>query len=61
MLPYDDAMSWEWARIMSRKGQPISSADAWISATAVRHDLPLVTHNPRHFQIEGLEVVTVPA
>lgn len=62
VLPYDDAMSWEWARIMSSKGHPIAVADAWIAATAVRHDLPLVTHNPKHFQfVNGLEVVTVPA
>ena len=62
VLPYDDAMSWEWARIMSRKGQPISLADAWIAATAVRHGLPLITHNPRHFQsIAGLEIITVSA
>lgn len=62
VIPYDDAMSWEWARIMSRKGHPISVADAWIAATAIRHDLPLVTHNARHFQfIDGLEILTVPA
>lgn len=62
VLPYDDAMSWEWARIMSKKGRPISVADAWIAATAVRHELPLVTHNPRHFQsVDNLEIITVPA
>lgn len=62
VLPYDDTMSWEWARIMSKKGHPIFIADAWIAATAVRHELPLVTHNPRHFQsVDRLEIVTVPA
>ena len=61
VIPYDDAMTWEWARIMCRRGEPISHADAWIAATAVRHSLPLVTHNPRHFlQIDRLEVLTVP-
>lgn len=61
VLPYDDAMSWEWARIMSRKGSPISPTDAWIAATAVCNDALLVTHNPRHFQnIAGLNVVTFP-
>lgn len=62
VLPYDDAMSWEWARIKSRRGRPISDPDAWIAATAVRYEVSLVTHNPRHFlQIEGLEVITVPS
>ena len=60
VLPYDNAMSWEWARIMSRKGRPISTADAWIAATALAHHAPLVTHNPRHFSgIEGLKVLSL--
>lgn len=59
VLPYDDAMSWEWARIMTRRGRPISSEDAWIAATAVLHRVPLVTHNPGHFRaIDGLEIIT---
>ena len=62
VLPQDDAMCWEWARIMSRKGHPISSSDAWIAATAIRHAAPLVTHNVRHFEtIEGLAILSVPA
>jgi predicted nucleic acid-binding protein len=62
VLPYDDAMSWEWARIKCRRGRPIADADAWIAATAVRHGAPLVTHNPRHFlHVERLALVTVPA
>lgn len=62
VLPQDDAMCWEWAKIMSRKGRPIAAADAWIAATAVRHAAPLVTHNARHFQeIDNLVVLTVPA
>jgi tRNA(fMet)-specific endonuclease VapC len=62
VLPYDDAMSWEWARIKSRRGHPVSDPDAWIAATAVRYEVPLVTHNARHFlHVEGLEVITVPS
>lgn len=58
----DEEMTWEWARIMSRKGRPISPTDAWIAATAVRYRAPLVTHNPRHFRyVEGLDIVTVAA
>jgi tRNA(fMet)-specific endonuclease VapC len=62
VLPYDDAMSWEWAKIKSRRGRPISDPDAWIAATAIRYEVPLVTHNPRHFlHVEELEVITVPS
>jgi tRNA(fMet)-specific endonuclease VapC len=61
VLPYDDAMSWEWAKIKSRRGRPVADPDAWIAATAIRYEVPLVTHNVRHFHhIEGLEIVTVP-
>lgn len=61
VIPYDDRMSWEWARIMSTKGRPISVPDGWIAATAVRHGLPLVTHNLRNFQqVDGLSIITVP-
>jgi tRNA(fMet)-specific endonuclease VapC len=62
VLPYDDAMSWEWARIKSRRGRPVSDPDAWIAATAICYEVPLVTHNSRHFlNIEGLEIITVPS
>lgn len=61
VLPYDDQMSWEWARIMARKGRPISIPDAWIAATALRHQVPLVTHNLSDFQhVDGLNIITVP-
>jgi len=62
IIPYDDEISWAWARIKSRKGRPISHEDAWIAATAVSYEVPLVTHNPRHFvHIGGLEIVTLPS
>ena len=33
--------------------------DAWIAATALRHGLPLVTHNRRHFEsIPALRVIS---
>ena len=40
-------------------GQPIQCGDGWIVAAALRHDLPLLTHNARHYQgITGLTLVT---
>jgi tRNA(fMet)-specific endonuclease VapC len=62
VLPYDDAMSWQWARIKSRRGRSVSDPDAWIAATAIRYEVPLVTHNVRHFlHVEGLKIITVPS
>jgi tRNA(fMet)-specific endonuclease VapC len=59
ILPYDEARAWEWARVMTIKGHPMGAGEAWIAAAALRHDLPLVTHNPGHFRhIAGLRIIT---
>lgn len=37
----------------------LEQQDAWIAATALRHTIPLVTHNPSDFQyITNLELRT---
>jgi tRNA(fMet)-specific endonuclease VapC len=42
-----------------RRRQPISCEDAWIAATSLVHDCPLVTHNAADFQnITGLTIIT---
>lgn len=41
------------------RGRWSSDNDAWIAATALAYQLPLVTHNRRHFEhIPGLELVS---
>ena len=51
-----------WAGIQAkarRAGRPVSVGDAWIAATALAYDAPLVTHNPSDFvNIDGLTVIT---
>jgi tRNA(fMet)-specific endonuclease VapC len=51
-----------WAAVVDgarRRGRPIATADAWIAATAVRHSMPLVTHNADDYAgVEGLLIVT---
>jgi tRNA(fMet)-specific endonuclease VapC len=60
LLRHTIAMSREWAKIKCRRGHPISDSDAWIAATALLYEIPLVTHNPRHFlHIDGLRILTV--
>jgi len=51
-----------WAQIRvhcERKGRPIGFADAWIAATAMQLDIPLVSHNAKDYQpIDELTVIT---
>ncbi|SPE34281.1 conserved hypothetical protein [Candidatus Sulfopaludibacter sp. SbA6] len=51
-----------WARIKSgceKKGRPITFADAWIAATALQLNIPLVTHNASDYgAVENLTVLT---
>jgi len=36
----------------------VGDNDAWLAACAVRHGLPLITHNRRHFEgIPGLNII----
>src|SRR5213078_3122541 len=48
-IPYDRELSRAWARVMNHSrtiGRRLESADGWIAATALRHGLPLITHDP---------------
>ena len=57
-----DAVCLQWAEAMSsarRNGRPIAAADAWIAATALHLDVPLITHNVNHFVgVDGLKIIT---
>lgn len=45
---------------LERTGSRIPPFDLLIAATAVEHNLKLVTADPRHFErVDGLEVITV--
>ena len=42
---------------LKRAGQPIDNFDLLIGATAIHHDLTLVTNNTKHFQrLEGIRL-----
>jgi tRNA(fMet)-specific endonuclease VapC len=48
ILPFDRALCMKWAEVTvaaQARGYRIECADAWIAATALLYDLPLVTHN----------------
>jgi len=62
VLPIDDQLARRWAELrfaMKQSGKSISHEDAWIAATALRHEIPLVTHNRRHFEhVPGLMLIS---
>lgn len=67
IAPYDRDLAWVWARITGqcqKKGRPISAADAWVAAVAIRYNIPLLTNNHRHYQAAEeyceLKLVEVP-
>jgi tRNA(fMet)-specific endonuclease VapC len=46
---FDRDLCIRWAEVTDgarHKGRPIGVADAWIAATALRHEAPLVTTTP---------------
>lgn len=68
ILPYDRDMAWLWARVTAaceEVGRPLAPSDAWIAAAALRHDVPLLTNNGRHFEAAtvhcGLKLLGEPA
>jgi predicted nucleic acid-binding protein len=54
-----------WAQVRSgcnRAGKPIGAADAWIAATALAIEAPLVTNNPSDYlNVSGLQILSLNA
>jgi tRNA(fMet)-specific endonuclease VapC len=63
IVPADIEMCRIWGRLRAERqavGRPLSPQDAWIAATALRHTIPLVTHNVGDYQgIAALDMRTV--
>ncbi len=62
IVPVDQPLCRAWAQVRSNcqsAGRIISPQDAWIAATAIRYDLPLVTHNVKDFLgVPNLQLIT---
>jgi len=61
-IPIDGAIADRAGRLIyqyARKGVVLSLADALIAATALEHDLTLVTTNPKHFPMPELALYPV--
>ena len=47
----------EMSAHLATAGRTIPTADGWIAATALRHDMRLATRNVRDFQHTGVELI----
>jgi tRNA(fMet)-specific endonuclease VapC len=51
-----------WAQVMvsaRSAGRPIEAADAWVAATALLYDVPLITHNRSDYLgVRGLTLIS---
>lgn len=61
-LPIDEAVSDAWALLISRlrvasRKMPIN--DSWIAATAIAHDIPIVTQDSDYDDLPDLDVIKI--
>lgn len=57
VLPVDIQVADRWGRLVAQAGRPVPAIDSLLAATALHHDLTLVTRNVRDFSYPGLVVV----
>ena len=57
VLPIDRAVADRWGRLVAAAGRPLPAIESLLAATALTHDLVLVTRNSKDFA--GLPVVTL--
>lgn len=57
VLPVDLAVADRWGRILAEVGRPVPTIDSLLAATALHHELRLVTRNATDFEYPGLEVI----
>jgi toxin FitB len=57
ILPVNEAVAERWGELSGRcqlTGRPLTVADGLIAATAMEHDLTIVTRNVKHFEAVGI-------
>jgi predicted nucleic acid-binding protein len=60
ILPVDDAIAECWGRLDAKRqqlGKPLNTADGLIAATAIEHELTVVTHNVEDFDSLDVSIV----
>ncbi len=61
--PNDAVLAWfadvaeEWGRLQANAERPVPAIDSLLTATALHHELRMVTRNARDFDYAGLETI----
>lgn len=61
-LPIDDDIAESWAQLrvgLRERGRRMPVNDSWIAATALAHQLPVITQDDDYDDIPGLDVIKV--
>ena len=62
VLPVSRELCLKWAEVSfaaRRKGRPIQTADAWIAASALHYQVPLITNNRSDYSaVDGLVLLS---
>lgn len=57
LLPVTAAVADRWGRLLAEAGRPVAAIDSLLAATALHHELRMVTGNEQDFDFPGLTVV----
>ena len=57
ILPIGPEVADRWGRLLADTGRPVSSIDSLLAATALHHELRLVSRSVRDFDYPGVEVI----
>lgn len=58
----DEAVSEAWALLVSRlraEGRKVPVSDSWIAATAIAHQVPIVTQDSGYDAMPGVQVIKI--
>ena len=57
LLSVDIAVADRWGRLLAEAARPLPAIDSLLAATALHHELRLVTRNGKDFEFPGLVIV----
>jgi len=57
VLNIDEGVAEQWGRMLAEVNRPVPAIDSLLAATALHHDLRMVTRNTQDFNFPGLEVI----